>query len=518
MLNATNSDFKFEQRETTTTIIPAIFHFPYFLLLELQQQTGNSNNKLRFILICCTSHYLTMRCYFQRTARTVLGNIVLTFVVVNLLVVCSSILFHHIHLIATTHDYGSSSEQSHPSILPPAHKIHGIPSKTTNIPYRRLSGNATMAFSNASYVPQWTEHNHTILRSNITTFLGQASQTQPQPVGKRTSSSSMNSRKTSDGRLKTLERLKQVLGINETMEVLQKINAVSRQGRSDIPSWSNMERLYGYEFPQILGLDRCQRYRTSKDPWVAPAGLFHSGTNLLAGLLASTCRDVPTYGQVPYGKHNPIQASTVDHYRVPTKDIYQQVPNITQILPIVMVRHPLDWMQSMCRQKYAVSWKKPRNDTSEHTSDSQLPCPSLETSVVVDLYRTFEYDNLLDFWAQWYQDYLDYEGPRLMVRLEDLVYAPQETLYQICECVGGTFRFDPRVLEERQGGVVREQDRNNNRLDFLIKAWIRHSKVSVETTLSSSSRNQELFRQIASKDPMQQLLDLLHYRIDQYDP
>lgn len=41
-------------------------------------------------------------------------------------------------------------------------------------------------------------------------------------------------------------------------------------------------------------------------------------------------------------------------------------------------------------------------------------------------------------WTDWYKDYYDADFPRLMIRLEDLVFYPHETLKQICECGGGS--------------------------------------------------------------------------------
>ena len=55
-------------------------------------------------------------------------------------------------------------------------------------------------------------------------------------------------------------------------------------------------------------------------------------------------------------------------------------------------------------------------------------------------------DSLAHFWKSWYQEYFDTidgrenDYPRLMIRLEDLVFYPQLVLKTICDCVGGTLR------------------------------------------------------------------------------
>jgi hypothetical protein len=306
-------------------------------------------------------------------------------------------------------------------------------------------------------------------------------------------------------RMVTLDRLKDVLEINNTVELLRTINTRSIDG---IPSWSDIAQLYGNNIPHVLGLDQCQIYRNTipkSQQWIAPAGLFHTGTNLLTSLMTSSCRGSSFQGQVPYGKHNPIVAAKQADYRIPDKVRYEIVQNFSQILPIVMIRHPLDWIKSMCQQKYAVSWK---NNT---TTAEKLPCPSLDTPISVHFFQRMEYDHLMDLWRQWNQEYLDYqESPRLMVRLEDLVYAPKETLRVICDCVGGNFRYKPQSMSQRKGGVVREAANNN----FLIKAWARHSHATINHTLSSSRENQQLFQKLVETSPqVQRLLEAFQYAI-----
>jgi hypothetical protein len=169
----------------------------------------------------------------------------------------------------------------------------------------------------------------------------------------------------------------------------------------------------------------------------------------------------------------------------------------------------------MCQQRFAVSWKKQKN--KNNSSAPSLPCPSLDTPIEVNFYKKFDYDNIIDLWTNWNQDYFNYDGPRLLVRLEDLVYEPKTTLQQICDCAGGSFQYDPNILEDRHGGVaqVRKQSQSTTKKDhFLAKAWNRHAGVSIETILASSTKNQELFvRQISTKAKMQNLLDELHYQI-----
>lgn len=49
------------------------------------------------------------------------------------------------------------------------------------------------------------------------------------------------------------------------------------------------------------------------------------------------------------------------------------------------------------------------------------------------------YKSLIHLWKDWYQEYFDASFPRLIVRLEDLVFHPHEVLSSICSCAGGSF-------------------------------------------------------------------------------
>mmetsp|Transcript_61175 Transcript_61175/g.68507 ORF Transcript_61175/g.68507 Transcript_61175/m.68507 type:complete len:204 (+) Transcript_61175:1-612(+) len=70
---------------------------------------------------------------------------------------------------------------------------------------------------------------------------------------------------------------------------------------------------------------------------------------------------------------------------------------------------------------------------------------------VVPLYVRYNsenstHDSLVHMWKDWYQEYYDVTYPRLMLRLEDLVFYPHETLKQVCGCVGGDYVGDDNVV------------------------------------------------------------------------
>ena len=269
---------------------------------------------------------------------------------------------------------------------------------------------------------------------------------------------------------------------------------------TEVPPWSDIEMRYGSN-PNILGLDSCDKYRKSvhsSERYIAPSGLFHSGTNLVSEVLTAGCHIMSAddgrtttpsssiHFQVPWGKHNPQSAR--NEYRIP-KDAYQDI-DIDNVLPIVMVRHPIDWMESMCRQPYAAKFIKNSN-----ASTPDLPCPSMEVPVTVGFYRRFNYTNLLDLWKTWYQEHvIETDYPQLVVRLEDVVYRPRETLSQICDCGGGKFYWNAAstLLTSKFGGRVSKDNDSSMNRNGILEAWTRHARVGVDRTVERPSDRQRV--------------------------
>lgn len=154
-------------------------------------------------------------------------------------------------------------------------------------------------------------------------------------------------------------------------------NKVTPEVLEQLPTWDQVIDLVGPE-PQIHGLDTCQAFQNSIEPaerFIAPAGIFNSGTNLMAELLIANCFNPERskkYGrqntgvrwQVNWGKHQPPKHRLTDHAVYEDKKV--SLKNIN-ILPVVTVRHPYNWMQSMCRHRYATHW----------FHEATLHCPNL---------------------------------------------------------------------------------------------------------------------------------------------
>eukprot|EP00538_Stauroneis_constricta_P006895 CAMPEP_0119572162 /NCGR_PEP_ID=MMETSP1352-20130426/44485_1 /TAXON_ID=265584 /ORGANISM="Stauroneis constricta, Strain CCMP1120" /LENGTH=423 /DNA_ID=CAMNT_0007621847 /DNA_START=129 /DNA_END=1400 /DNA_ORIENTATION=+ len=250
----------------------------------------------------------------------------------------------------------------------------------------------------------------------------------------------------------------------ELKPILKSLNDTSifnDQTIASLPRWSQVEDLYGASGPKIYGLETCQTYRDNvplADRKASVAGMFNSGTNLLSTLLAENCFINPSekeltrrkamvnhamQWQVPWGKHFPARFRNNN-----TATRFQNV-QAHNVLPVVTMRDPYTWMVSMCRQNYnarfehAVVGSCPNiipypSDIASHPRFGKMkyiPVNVKYTSTVLQ-----HHDALPLLWNEWYREYYNdlHTYPRLIVRLEDLVFRGEETIQQVCDCVGGT--------------------------------------------------------------------------------
>ena len=218
----------------------------------------------------------------------------------------------------------------------------------------------------------------------------------------------------------------------------------------DLPTWADVVNMYGPE-PVIYGLNEgnCERFRAQTDKhdhFIGTAGTFNSGTNLMSELLIANCMlpdHMEKYGyksrgirwQVPWGKHSPVGDR---EWRIGHKTIKDMNVSAEEIMPMVTIRDPLIWLKSMCRHKYTSRWAgyhiEPPYRISDHCPDFLLK--SLKMSVRYDGFNR-THDSLVHFYNDWYDEYINVEIPFLLVRFEDLVFHPEETITKVCECGGG---------------------------------------------------------------------------------
>ena len=258
--------------------------------------------------------------------------------------------------------------------------------------------------------------------------------------------------------------------------------------RAKLPTWHEVSALYGAE-PVIFGLDTCKQFQESGDAgdhFVASAGTFNTGTNLMAELLISNCHmpgRMKKWGaknrgvrwQVLWGKHTPVGDES---FRQGHRTYNDSTLTANNIFPAVTVRDPFKWMQSMCRHEYGAQWKH----SEEH-------CPNLVPNVV-DIaqgwanetdeaipvqvkYKEFtnHHESLVDFWNSWYQDYIKADWPRLLVRFEDLVFHPRKVTQTVCECAGGEMNKVPfkYIVDSAKKGAGAHGKERTSYVDALVK-------------------------------------------------
>ena len=159
-------------------------------------------------------------------------------------------------------------------------------------------------------------------------------------------------------------------GVQRVVEVLQSAGAtVTPEMKDRLPSWDQVVQLYG-EHPVFRYSQKqtCELYQFQVPPerrMLGSAGMFSTGTNLLTTLLKKNCKipeRVALYGvnasrelhgirwQVPWGKH------TQPQYRNQHAATHAKAISKDDILPVITIRHPISWMQSMCKNPYTTKW------------------------------------------------------------------------------------------------------------------------------------------------------------------
>lgn len=155
--------------------------------------------------------------------------------------------------------------------------------------------------------------------------------------------------------------------------------------------------------------------------------------------------------QAPWGKHNPLRFR--GHHVVDRLAHF----NISEILPVVVVKDPLTWFRSMCRVSYAAHFRK-------HPTCCPSPLDPADLAALVGHNTTVKvgykagnassYDGLLRMWNDWYGEYASTPLPRLLVRYEDLLFDPRATVRAVCTCVGGTLKRDFDVIADSAKGAA----------------------------------------------------------------
>ena len=287
---------------------------------------------------------------------------------------------------------------------------------------------------------------------------------------------------------------------------IENATQLSEDDRRLLPTWEEVVDRVGRNGPKILGLETCKAYKANvpKDKRrLAVAGPFNSGTHYLHQVLMDNCiyknpnvenkrknQNPGVVFSVPWGKHqspkfrlihNTKLGQTIDkkNDKLKTENNgeldHPELPSDLEeenrsVLPVVTVRDPFTWWQSMCKSRYSAHWYhivpehcpnfiannverewffKKMREVRRHYDGDPWKVDNVMNKAnytldkkVVPLWVRYHSENrqhksLAHMWMDWYKDYYDAEYPRLMIRLEDLVFYPHETLKQVCECANG---------------------------------------------------------------------------------
>jgi hypothetical protein len=295
-----------------------------------------------------------------------------------------------------------------------------------------------------------------------------------------------------------------------------------------LPKWDSVSKLYG-DGPVVLGLEWCHEFQTNEmkfptwDKSLGTAGLFNTGTNPFAMYLEQNCkmplnksdRHGGTRWQVPWGKHRLASQRLENTAGRDTKT------NKTTVMPIVMVRDPYSWMQSMCKHPYEARW--PHNLRCPHLADVETATTrrrnnngnykhAMVKTVPVDVkYNPWiQFDSLIHFWAQWYKEYLEADYPRLLVRFEDLQFHAKELIDIVCQCAGAVPRNEDEVfryvVDSAKWGPA-HRDRTSNMVTTMIKYGTDKNRFQGMT---------EADKKVASSVLTPELMELFGYEIPDF--
>jgi hypothetical protein len=175
--------------------------------------------------------------------------------------------------------------------------------------------------------------------------------------------------------------------------------------------------LFGNEVV-IVGKEDCATFR-SLVPWkrrrLGVAGMFNTGTNLLESQLRMNIHmPQPILWQVPWGKHRMADVK-FNHTAAGMENVDKN-----NVLPVVMIRDPYAWLQSMCNAPYAANWRHgkhhcpnliPNDGDHQHYGNLNDVFP---VTVKFDKQSQRHFDSLVHLWSEWYKEYLDVDYPILI--------------------------------------------------------------------------------------------------------
>mmetsp|Transcript_19171 Transcript_19171/g.24668 ORF Transcript_19171/g.24668 Transcript_19171/m.24668 type:complete len:419 (-) Transcript_19171:301-1557(-) len=275
-----------------------------------------------------------------------------------------------------------------------------------------------------------------------------------------------------------------------------------------LPKWSDVADLYGSE-PVILGTEHCEAYRKripAELRTAAIAGQFNTGTNALAMYFGQNLRMRENHGtgfaaNVPWHKHGWVDLRGKYDFKPPK--------NVDQVLPVVVVRDPYGWMQSMCESPYLLNghWHGENCPNLQNSLRSSTVPATL--SLGKRLQHKRSWDSLVNVWSEWYGEYYDADFPRLMIRFEDVLFHTPKVMDTIRECVGGSWANDGFIYQTASSKGGKKYFEDIKPQSSMISAIIKYGQDnSHRRTRNMTTADLKFTRKVLD----QRLLNAFHYK------
>lgn len=168
----------------------------------------------------------------------------------------------------------------------------------------------------------------------------------------------------------------------------------------------------------VVGKDDCADFRARvprEKRQLGVAGMFNTGTNLLDTQLQRNVKlPRPSLWQVPWGKHR--MAAVRGNHTAPDMEAI----DIGHVLPVVMIRDPYSWLQSMCAHPYAATWPYGPHHcpnlvpNAEDRRRYRHVKDAFAVTVNFDKNNKNHFESLVHLWSEWYAQYLNVDYPILM--------------------------------------------------------------------------------------------------------
>lgn len=298
------------------------------------------------------------------------------------------------------------------------------------------------------------------------------------------------------------------------------VNEIDNQVVQALPTWQKFSTLYGEtNSPIIVGMEKCSEFRNKKtEMFLGVAGLFNTGTTTLdlyirENLILTSFPNQDGFNKgVPWGKH---RLWSLREEFMPD----EFVNKIDQVFPVVIIRDPFTWMQSMCTSPYKAKWPHSERHCPNLIADEEDATifPGVNEGDLIPTVLTSQkqrsFLSLLHLWVEWYAEYLFSDQPRLIVRFEDVLIRPDAVVDKIQECL---------QLERQQEefvyvvGPIKWDQKYVKKQSSMVSAIIKYGN-GIDRIRNMTQNDLKIAKEVLSEGNGRQLSSLFHYFVDSSD-